>query len=295
MKMRTRTIWLDWLNRVSNNILRARPKAESRSSRLASLARTILAQYSSSLSRRIFGSQGLGPVDSVSAFLNNGDAAKELFFRDAANQVVDNHYYFLNRQEMDTQENNPAIGGGGVTEDISKICVTRDKNKRFLFYKIVDFFVRGIWFNIANIQNLVAGFFNSVANRAWTVCINKEFHRLFGRLADKFLFVSQECSIKYTGLDTFGCKRRKFLFDLFKVHSGGQCFENDIYRRTRSFYARFSMLNLRIYADMFCKISLINHFIFSYILGDYIIGLIVCQGDGQQLYISCNAGNVKML
>jgi len=203
-------------------------------------------------------------VNSVTAFLSYGNAAKKLFFRNVRNEVVDNCDYFSDRKNMNAQKNNSTIWCSRVAEDVSKIRIASDENKRIPFYKAVDFFIRSAWFGIANISNFVAGFFKSVSDRAGAVCINEKFHRLFGRLADKLLFVSQKRSIKYAGLDVFGYNGREFFFDPVKVHPSGQCFKNDIYRCTRTLDARFSMLYVRIYSDMFFKFRFIEHFISSY-------------------------------
>ena len=207
---------------------------------------------------------------SVAALLDNSKASDQLFFRGLSDKIMNNFYYFLSGQKMDAQKDYSTIRRNRITQDVPKIRIASDKNRGFFFDELVNFFVRGGRFNIADIFNFVTSFLNGFSDRARAICINKKSHKLFGGLRDKLLLISQKRCVKYTGLDIFGCNRAKFLFDLFEIHStGSQGLENYIYRRARAFDAGFSMLDIRIYTNMFFKSRFIDHFIFSFMVKLY--------------------------
>ena len=203
-------------------------------------------------------------MDSIAAFLDNSQAPEELFFGQPGNKVFDDCNNFSSRQKMNSQENDAAIRSNGIAQDISKISIAGNKYQRFSFYKLVNFLVSGAGLNIADIANIMTGFFKDISNGARAICIYKEFHGLFTRLANKLLLISKKCSVEYTGLNIFIGNGAVFFLDLFKIHPCCQRLENNMDRNTRPFDARFTMLNFRIYSNMLIKIGFVKHFIASF-------------------------------
>ncbi|MBA3065018.1 hypothetical protein FP828_00830, partial [bacterium] len=206
----------------------------------------------------------LDSMKSIAAFLDNSDASKELFFGNPAEKIFDNSGDFADTQKIGPEKDDSAIRSSRVAQDISEVGIAGNKYKGFSFYKFVDFLVRGAGFDIADIQDFMAGFLEDFSNRTGAVCVNENFHGLHGRLDNQFLFVSQKSGIQHASIDIFCSNWAEFIFNLLKIHSGSQRFEYNMDGDTSAFNAGFSMLDFRVYADMFVNHFFMEHFSSSF-------------------------------
>ncbi|PJC48533.1 MAG: hypothetical protein CO035_02995, partial [Candidatus Omnitrophica bacterium CG_4_9_14_0_2_um_filter_42_8] len=202
----------------------------------------------------------LDSMESIAALSDNSDASKELFFGNPAEKIFDNCGNFANAQKIGSEKDNSAIRSGRIAQDISEVRIAGNKYKGFSFDEFVDFLIRGASFNITDIHNLVPGFFKDFSNRTRAVCVNENFHGLRGRLDNQFLFVSQKSGIQHTSIDIFCSNWAEFVFNLLKIHPGSHGLEYNMHRSARAFNTGFTMLDFRVYADMFVNHFFMEHF-----------------------------------
>jgi len=202
----------------------------------------------------------LDSMESTAALLDNSNASKELFFGNPAEKIFDNSGNFADTQKIGSQKDDSTIRSSRITQDISEVRMAGNKYKGFSFDKFVDFLIRGISFNITDIYDFMTGILEDFSNRTRAVCVNENLHGLHSRLDNQFLFVSQKSGIQHTSIDIFCSNWAEFVFNLLKIYPGSQRFKYNMDGDTRTFNTGFSMLDFRVYADMFVNHFFMEHF-----------------------------------